>query len=84
MSQTHIDFAKPGQFIQKWPLAVLSAFSFLFLIKRKSKREADLPTDCFFFFDKPEKQHNRDGEREILLGFSRFNMQIFQQRNHSR
>lgn len=66
-------------------LLVLSAFFLPFLIKRKSKRETNPPTDCFFFFfDKPEKQHNREGEREISFGFSCFKMQIFQQRNHSR
>ena len=42
------------------------------------------PSNRLLFFDKPEKQHDREGEREILFGFSRFNMQIFQQRNHSR
>ena len=44
----------------------LCFFSFLFLIKRKSKREADLPTDCFFLINLKSNTIERGNVRSYL------------------
>ena len=45
-------------------------FSFLFLIKRKSKREADLPTDCFFLINLKSNTIERGNVRSYLASLA--------------